>query len=764
MRLTIIIFSFVVFLVKGHIAKVDDQKSFSKLFDENLVNNYEKLFKVIKCQYCLTQKKGAQKEKCKHIMKECKHLLKDGKYLTMLKDLMSDLKVGNNEHVYGPNTEELKKIINFLELHKQEIKKIKNMIDTIKNNKAILLVNGGNNPMVHKLSKRMKSLKNNVEYIQKSQDAITKQLNQNDAEVSNILPGIFHLKGTTNKNANEPIQLGNVTENDEGHNYELGSLGVDEMVKNSMKGLFKDGEGLMEVVKNTLMQEGGGIGGELVSLIEKGKEIGEKIVDIEGMITKKDGTANADGTTIEKLDHFKTELSSYEFLITSLKGIVLSKLKDILLRLLYKAYIIYRTKKAKELGEDPPTEVPEDEYLSELKKGGLELGIKLLFNKLRYLLIVIKKKLFPKMFGHKEDKVKKEVKATPKKVTPGGPQLSSNMLRGSVSEEDVSLMTSIDNMIEEIDFYEKEIYNNPHTGGGIQGMDDDTEDDETDEEEVTEEIVGEVVDQITQEVADQITHGALENIAQDMVNIEAVVQHMSVDIAKIKAIVQEVTQAVEQVKQIIDQQKVSETEESTTDADQKEVSETEQNTAHVDQQEVSETEQNTAHVDQQEVSETEQNTAHVDQQEVSETEQNTTDADTKEVSETEPNTAHGDQQEVSETEQNTTDADTKEVSETEPNTAHGDQQEVSETEQNTTDADTKEVSETEPNTAHVDQQEVSETEQNTAHVDQQEVSETEQNTAHVDQQEVSETEQNTAHVDQQEVSETEPNTADLITS
>ncbi|CAA9991075.1 merozoite surface protein 9 [Plasmodium knowlesi strain H] len=560
MRVSIIIFSFVVFLVKGHIAKSDDKKNFSKLFDANLVNNYEKLFKVIKCQYCLTQKKGAQNEKCKKIMKECKHLLKDGEYMTMLKDLMSDLKVGKNEHVYGPNTEELKKIINFLELHKQEIKKIKNMIDTIKNNKAILLINGGDNAMVHKLNKKMKSLKNGVEYIQKSQEAITKHLSENDDEVNNILPDMFHLKGTTNKNGNELIQLGNVTDTDGENNYELGNLGVEDVIKNSMKGLFKDGEGLMDVVKNTLMQEGGGIGGELVSLIEKGKEIGQKIVDIEGMITNKDGTANADGTTIEKLDHFKTELSSYEFLITSLKGIVLGKLKDILLRLLYKAYISYKTKKAKEFGEPVPSEVPEEEYLNELKKGGLELGIKILFNKLRYLLIVIKKKLFPKKFGNKEDKTKKgENKALPKSVTLESAKLNSNMLRGSVCEEDVSLMTSIDNMIEEIDFYEKEIYKGSHSGGVIKGMDYDLEDDENDEDEMTEQMVEEVADHITQDMIDEVAHHVLDNITHDMAHMEEIVQGLSGDVTQIKEIVQKVNVAVEKVKHIVETEETQKT-------------------------------------------------------------------------------------------------------------------------------------------------------------------------------------------------------------
>ncbi|KJP88057.1 hypothetical protein AK88_02332 [Plasmodium fragile] len=547
MRVNIIIFSFVVFLVKGYIAKVDDKKSFSKLFDANLVNNYEKLFKVIKCQYCLTQKKGEQNAKCKQIMKECKHLLKNGEYITMLKNLMNDLKVGNNEHVYGPNTTELKKIINFLELHKQQIKKIKNMIDTIKNNKAALLINGGNNAMVHKLNKGMKSLKNSVEYIQKSQDVINEQLSQNDGDLNHVLPDMFQLKGISSKDVNELIQLGNITYNDEEHKHELGSLGVDEIVKTSMKDLFKDGQGLMDVVKNTLIQEGPGIGGDLVNLIEKGKEIGEKIVDIEGMITNKNGTAKMDKATIQKLDHFKTELSSYEFLITSLKGVVLTKLKDILLRLLYKAYINYKTKQAKEAGEAIPTEVPEEQYLDELKKGGLELGIKILFNKLRYLLILIKKKLFPHKFGPKHSNKKQDGKNTDtKQVTAESANLHAPMLRGFVSAEDMSLMNSIDNMIEEIDFYEKEIYKNPHTGevihgghkgtaaggaSGVQGMDDfiidDMGDDTTDEDDMTEQVAEEVVDQVTEEVADQIAHDTLENIAHDMAHMEAVVHHIT---------------------------------------------------------------------------------------------------------------------------------------------------------------------------------------------------------------------------------------------
>nr|AAL78898.1 merozoite surface protein-9 precursor [Plasmodium cynomolgi] len=579
MRASFIILSFVVFLVRGHIVKADDKKSFSKLFDANLVNNYEKLFKVIKCQYCLTQKKGAQNEKCKKIMKECEHLLKDGEYITTLKDLMNDLKVGNNDHVYGPNTKELKKIINFLELHMQEIGKLKDMIDTIKDNKAILLVNGGNNPVIHKLNKKMKSLKNNVEYIQKSQDIITEQISKNDDEENNVLPDMFHLNATINKDDNELIQLGNIADNDEEHKFELGGVDIDEFVKNSMKDLFKDGEGFMDAVKTTLIQEGGGIGGELVSLIEKGKEIGEKIVDIEGMITNKNNPANKDGTTIEKLDHFKTELSSYEFLIISLKGIVLSKLKDILLRLLYKAYISYRTKKAIEFEEPPPTEVSEEHYLSELKKGVLELGMKILFNKLRNLLTIVKKKLFPKKAGSKGGKTEKEQKkGDSKTATPETAELSSQMLRGSVPAEDFSLMASIDSMIEEIDFYEKEIYHNPHTqevmDGGhkgaraeVQAMDDgsvedavedatidavndatsdatnDTVNDATDEEEMTEQMAEEVVDQIAEEV--------VEHMAHDMVNMEDVVEDVVEEVAQMEEVAAEVaTEVAEEVAQM----------------------------------------------------------------------------------------------------------------------------------------------------------------------------------------------------------------------
>ncbi|EUD66002.1 hypothetical protein C922_03472, partial [Plasmodium inui San Antonio 1] len=466
MRVNIIIFSLVAFLVKGHIAKPDDNKSFSKLFGAELVNNYEKLFKVIKCQYCLTQKKGAQDEKCKNIMKECKHLLKDGNYMTVLKDLKNDLKMGKDDYLYGPDTNELKKIMNFLEFHKQEIDQLKDMIDNIKDNKAILLINGGNNSVVHKLNKKMKSLKNSVEYIQKSQDVITEQLSKDDDQISPVVTDMFHLKTTPNKNTNELIQLGNVTDNNEGNKYELGGVGVDEFVKNSMKDLFKDGEGFMDFVKSALIQEGGGIGGELVSLIEKGKEIGEKIVDIEGMITKKNGTTNKDGTTIEKLDHLKMELSSYEFVLTNLKGVVMGKLKDILLRLLYKTYINYRIKKAKELGEEAPIEVEEEHYLSELKKGILELGVKIFFNKVRNLLTFVKKKMFPKKYGIKQDKTKMENgQKDSKEVTPTNAKLTSPMLRGSVPAENISLMASIDGIIEEIDFYEKEIYHNPQTAG-----------------------------------------------------------------------------------------------------------------------------------------------------------------------------------------------------------------------------------------------------------------------------------------------------------
>ncbi|GAW83662.1 merozoite surface protein-9 precursor [Plasmodium gonderi] len=506
MRMNIIFFSFVAFLLKGHIAKVDEKKSFSKLFDPDLVNNYEKLFKVIKCQYCLKQKKGAESEKCSKIIEECKNLLKDGEYDTVLKDLMNDVKVDNNEKVYGPNTDELKKIVNFLETHMKEVDVLKGIIDDIKENKDVVLVNGGNNPTMHKLNAKMKSLKNSVQYIQNSHDTINEQLSKSEDETNdNMIPDMFQLIGNGNKDTNENIQLGNTCDKEDAQKNELIDIGIDEFVKNSMKDLFKDGEGFMDVVKSALIQDAGGLGGELASLIEKGKEIGDKIADIEGHIDDKKGKETTETLTVEKLDHFKTELSSYEYLLITLKGIALSKLKSILIKLLYKAYIVYRAKKAKEFGENPPTIVAEEHYLSELKKGVLELGMKILFNKLKTLLSIVKKKIYKKIEKRKNAKKEKNVKAEDETIIANtlngeSDELTSPMLRGSIPAEDISLMSSIDSLLEEIDFYEKEMYDNPESAeplhgeqkneeAPIQGMDDQPTEDETQTEEIqTEEI------------------------------------------------------------------------------------------------------------------------------------------------------------------------------------------------------------------------------------------------------------------------------------
>ncbi|SBS91020.1 merozoite surface protein 9 (MSP9) [Plasmodium malariae] len=500
MKIKFLIFPLVALLVQNSFARCNDVAEFTKLFDNDLISNYEKLFKVIKCQYCKANKKEFKDEKCKQIKEECKQLLKGGKYPQMVKNLMYGIKVDDSQDLFGHDTEELKKLINFLELHKKEIDNVKGMIDHIKDNKSLLQLNAGNNSTVHTLNAKMKNLKNNVDYIEKSQDFINKHLNAGSDDIDNEdLQNMFNIKetGETDNGYKGLYKLSNsantldLNEDDNIHNIELGDIGIKDFVKNNMKDILKNGDGLLDIVKSTLIQDGGNIGGDLVNLIEKGKEIGEKILHIEGVIKGKSKTQTGHDA-IEQLDHFKTELASYEYLLVNLKGVVLNKLKDILLKLLYKAYISYRKKKAKELGLEEAVEVTHDTYVNELKKGIIELGMKIFFHKVKHLLSIVKKKIFYKK-NSKASTSGKEQKQVDMHNTVETPKL-----RGTAPDEEVALMSSIDNMIEEIDFYENEMYHNQYVdtanqeNANVQGMD---EDEQTqDEQMVDEQAANPVVD------------------------------------------------------------------------------------------------------------------------------------------------------------------------------------------------------------------------------------------------------------------------------
>ncbi|SOV23830.1 merozoite surface protein 9 [Plasmodium sp. DRC-Itaito] len=493
MNMKVVLFSFLLFVIRSNIIISCNKNEKNHGVDMKVLNNYENLFKVVKCEYChentyVKGKKPYSDPQCAAIKEECIELLKQKEYTDSVTYLMDGFKSAKNlkNNEKKSNTEEMKDLVNFLQSHKKLIEALKKNIETIQNKKSLIQNNKAYNPLLVSFIKKMNMLKDNVEYIEKNQDLFKELIHQNNS--SNLVDTKkknFSLKSQGNKketsendeevndeeevsdeevNDDEEVSDEEVNDedvndedvNDEDNNdkaYELGSVPVDDLLNDNMKNIIR-GDNFMDVVKSTLAQTGGLGSNDLTNFLNKGKELGETFSNITNI--KLGDVSNLEEFSLDQLDILKNNLVSYEFILEQVKTIVLNKLKDLLLRLLYKAYVSYKKRKAQEKGLPEPTETATNaEYVEELKKGILEMGIKLLFSKVKSLLGKLKNKMFPKKKEENQEANKKGAGSAKVKAQPA--------LRGVEPTEDSNIMNSINNVMDEIDFFEKELIENNNT-------------------------------------------------------------------------------------------------------------------------------------------------------------------------------------------------------------------------------------------------------------------------------------------------------------
>ncbi|ETB61786.1 hypothetical protein YYC_01604 [Plasmodium yoelii 17X] len=385
MKISIVGLSLLMIALRSKSTNAHKTNNLETKINYGIINNYDELLKVARCQYCLTALEPVPEEKCDEIMDECRQLLSNKDLGFLLKAITDEPMSDNSPYINGKHSNTLRKIIKVLETQKRLIDSVKTIVRGIKKNGGSQLrSNGINSPELAKLSANIKNIKKGFQFLNDNYNTINKHINLPSGDMNQIYNKIV--------NANNFDGLSKSQEK-LNSNEKDGNVGIDDIIKSSVQDIFDEGENIMNVVKTVLVQESDGIGNELAGLIEKGKEIGEQIVNIEGLLSPKNGLFSGGIPTLDKLYEFTSNLSSYEELLVKLKDSVLSKLKDILLRLLYKSYIAYRKNKSIELGEEEIPIVSEDEYLDELKKGVIQLSMKLLYSKIKRLLIKIKNKI-----------------------------------------------------------------------------------------------------------------------------------------------------------------------------------------------------------------------------------------------------------------------------------------------------------------------------------------------------------------------------------
>ena len=180
----IVLFSLLLFVIRWNIISCNKNDK-NQGVDMNVLNNYENLFKFVKCEYCnehtyVKGKKAPSDPQCADIKEECKELLKEKQYTDSVTYLMDGFKSANNSANNGKknNAEEMKNLVNFLQSHKKLIKALKKNIESIQNKKHLIYKNKSYNPLLLSCVKKMNMLKENVDYIQKNQNLFKELMNQ----------------------------------------------------------------------------------------------------------------------------------------------------------------------------------------------------------------------------------------------------------------------------------------------------------------------------------------------------------------------------------------------------------------------------------------------------------------------------------------------------------------------------------------------------------------------------------------------------------
>ncbi|KEG03992.1 merozoite surface protein 9, putative [Plasmodium vinckei vinckei] len=457
MKIGIVAFPLLMIALRSKSADAFKSNTLETKINYGILNNYEELLKIARCQYCLTAIKPAEEEKCDAIMNECRNMLTDKELGLLLKAITGDNGSKKSVYIHGKHSNTLRKIIKVLEAQSKNIESIKTIVRGIKKNGGSKLkASGPNSQELAKLNTNIQNIKKGFQFLSNNFNTINKHINTPNNDMSQIYNKIV--------NSANPEELSKSIEKID--STEESSEGFNDIIKSSVQDIFDEGETIMNVVKTVLVQESDGIGNDLAGLIEKGKEIGEQIVSIEGILSPQNGLFSGGLPSLDKLYKLTINLSSYEELLIKLKDVVLSKLKDILLRLLYKSYITYRKNKAIELGEEEIAIVSEDEYLDELKKGVLQLSMKLLYSKVKRLLTKIKNKIFYKKvkeispeslpieipeYDYDDDD---DVIVGGESIPFNKSSLHTKLFRGTSSPEK-AILSRIDKMISEIDLYEE---------------------------------------------------------------------------------------------------------------------------------------------------------------------------------------------------------------------------------------------------------------------------------------------------------------------
>ncbi|SCM26741.1 merozoite surface protein 9, putative [Plasmodium berghei] len=515
MKISIVAFPLLMIALRSKSTNAHKTNNLEAQINYGIINNYNELLKVAKCQYCLTTTNPVEEENCDEIMEECRGLLSNKDLGFLLKAITDESMHNKSQYIHGKHSNTLRRIIKVLEAQKKNIESVKNIVRDIKKSGNTQLRSSGTSISdLDKLNTSIKNIKKGFQFLNDNYSTINKHINIPSGDMNKIYKRIVN---TNNFDGLSKSQE-KICSNEDDTN-----VGIDDIIKSSVQDIFDEGENIMNVVKTVLVQESDGIGNELAGLIEKGKEIGEQIVNIEGLLSPKNGLFSGGLPSLNKLYEFTSNLSSYEYLLVKLKDSIISKLKDILLRLLYKSYITYRKNKSIELGEEEIPMVSKDEYLDELKKGVIQLSMKLLYSKIKRLLIKIKNKMSRKKKTENipdplpvessiydyddddaivddtadDDAADDDVADNDKFISFNKSSSHMKLFRGILPQKK-SIVSTIDKMISEIDLYEQGLYTDTHADyendeilSTVEGMDET----ESDEAELSNECVQKIIDE-----------------------------------------------------------------------------------------------------------------------------------------------------------------------------------------------------------------------------------------------------------------------------
>ncbi|CRH02708.1 merozoite surface protein 9, putative [Plasmodium relictum] len=469
MGLRILLFTFFIFLINNKFTNALNEDSVIRPCENCLLNNYDRLLKIIRCEYCSQNDKlpwfnHIQRENCANIRNECIGTLNNRENLELLRNIISNFGTEEYTDNFRINADNLKKIINIIELQTKDIDVLRKIIDSIREHKAVLLINNDNNASLMNLSNNLRSLRNNVDHLQRNQDLIQNELSLDDQKEFQDLQELYQLKNELDDIYNG---IDNITNNIQ--NYELGGFSIEGLVNDNLSDLIGNGGmKLVDTVSNTILQDGTtSADNSLVNIISDGKELAEQLIEKSGKQIAKP-SLSLDEDVFNKLDHLKTKLTSHEILIDKIKSVFLNKLKEYLLKTLHNAYASYRRRKARENGESDPT-INESLDINDMKKGIIEIGMKLLFSKLKNFLKFIKSKIFPQ----KNPKLEGQRNMRNFRSNTNQDNLSNNNdnnledvlnhdqneAHNSLSEQDIHLLKHIDRIIDEINYYTRKSQN-----------------------------------------------------------------------------------------------------------------------------------------------------------------------------------------------------------------------------------------------------------------------------------------------------------------